>query len=172
MKYTDTLFSKLKRLLKITLIECLWLIPLLGAGWYVKQHLSDWCDSYFGVAEAQNRINFLAERLSRAGEPVLWNPATIATYIKIGFLNLAATTKLNSLLLVSATSAKLGTIFITLLQGVAIFYAFIRLKRGYRTETQTRSVANTVCRALIPELEKLQTEIMELRAILEQKKIP
>ena len=171
MKYTDTLFSKFKRLLKITLIESLWLIPLLFAGWYVKNHLSAWCDSYFGIAEAQNRINFLTERLNRAGEPVLWNPATIATYIKIGFLSLTAATKLNSLLLISGMSAKIGSLLTTILQFLAIVYAVIRLKRAYRAETQTQSVANTVCRALIPEIESLHKEITELRTLMEQKKI-
>ena len=171
MKYTDTFFSKIKRLIKIILIESLWLIPLLIGCWYVKEHVFEWCDTYFGIAEAQNRTAILAERLNRAGEPVLWNPSTIATYVKIGFLNLIATTKLNSLLLVSATSAKLGTLLTTLVQFLAIIYAFIRLKRAYRTETQTHSIANTVCRSLVPEIEALKAEITELRTLLEQHKI-
>jgi len=171
MKYTDTFLSKTKRLFKITFIQCLWLIPLLIGCWYVKKHLSVWCDDYFGIAAAQQRIAVLTERLNRAGEPVLWNPATIAAYVKIGFLSLAAATKLNSLLLVSATSAKIGTLLITIIQFLAIFYAFIRLKRAYRAETQTQSVANTVCRSLIPEIEALRAEIAELRTLLEQKKI-
>ena len=163
--------NKLKRFLKITLIECLWLIPLLIGCWYVKEHLPAWCDDYFRISEAQQRIAVLTERLNRAGEPVLWNPATIATYIKIGFLSLTAATKLHSLLLVSGVSAKIGSLLATVLQFLAIIYAFIRLKRAYRAETQTKSVANTVCRALIPEIESLRAEIMELRTLLERQKI-
>ena len=172
MKYTDTFFSKIKRLIKIILIESLWLVPLLIFGWYIKEHLSAWCDSYFGIADAQNRTVFLSERLHRAGEPVLWNPSTIATYVKIGFLYLTATTKLNSLLLVSATSAKLGTLLTTLIQFLAIVYAFIRLKRAYRTETQAHSIANSVCRSLAPEIESLKAEIAELRTLLERQRQP
>ena len=170
MKYTDTLFSKFKRMIKITFIECLWLIPLLIGCWYVKKHLSVWCDDYFGIPATEQRIAVLTERLNRAGEPVLWNPATIATYVKIGFLNLTAATKLNSLLLVSGLSAKIGSILASILQFLAIVYALIRLKRAYRSETQTRSVANSVCRALIPEIEALRAEITELRTLLEQRK--
>ena len=171
MKYTDTLFSKFKRLLKIIFIECLWLIPLLIAGWYVKNHLSAWCNDYFGIAQAEQQIAVLTERLNRAGEPVLWNPSTIATYVKVGFLSLAAATKLNSLLLISGMSAKIGSMLTTIIQFLAIVYALIRLKRAYRAETQTQSVANTVCRALIPEIESLRKEITELRTLMNQKKI-
>ena len=171
-KYHDTFLKKIKRLLEAICLQCLWLIPICVLVWYGKKHISPWCESYFGLHEAQKMADYFALQAEKTASPVIWNPGAIMIYLKSLFLSMTASAKYNSLLTVSDLIAKLVSIILGIVRFLAIVYAIIRVKRAYFAQKSTDTIANTVCREMIPEIEALHTEIKRLNALIEEMKKP
>ena len=165
-KYRDTFFKKTKRLLAALLLQCLWLIPLCILVWYVKKNIKPWCDNYFGLAEAQKVADAFAKQAEKTGSPVMWNPGAIMIHLKSLFLSMTAAAKYSSLLTLSDICAKLVSVIFGAIRFLAIIYALIRTKRAYFTQKHTDTIANTLCREIMPEIDSLRAEIQRLNALI------
>jgi len=161
-KYTNSIKSKILRLLGACLGQLIWLLPLGIGGWYAYTKLPEWSESYFGVAAAQQLAQGWNIRLAELSEPVLWNPATIAAYLKALFASVAATSKLYTLVSLAGMVSGIGRLVFDILGVLAIIYAILRMKRAYRAKTQVHDVAVAVSQSLLPEIEKMQAQISEL----------
>jgi len=169
-KYHDTLFKKVKRLLYAVLLQCLWLIPLCVLIWYAKKHIGPWSYTYFGLDEARKMADYFALQTEKAGSPVMWNPGAIMVYLKSFFLSATASAKYNSLLTISDLITKLVLVILGIVQFLGIVYALIRTKRAYFSQKHTDTIANTLCREMMPEIESLRAEIGRLNALIEEMK--
>ena len=167
-KYTDSIKSKIIRLSGAFLGQLIWLIPLGVGGGYVYTKLPEWSESYFGVFAAQQLAREWHARLAELSEPVLWNPSTIAAYLKALFVSVATTSKAYTLVSLAGMITGIGRLILDILGVVAIVYAVLRMKRAYRSKTQVHDVSAAVCQSLLPEIEKMQVQIAELAQQVER----
>ena len=80
--------------------------------------------------------------------------------------SIAAAAKYSSLLTLSDISAKLVSVICGLIRILAVIYALIRTKRAYFTQKHTDTIANTLCREIMPEIDSLRAEIQRLNALI------
>lgn len=165
-KYHDTLKDKFKRLGKALLGQATWLIPLLGAGWYIQAHLSIWCDTYFGVLTARETADYLSRRTDLLSEPVLMTPGALWAYGKAFFVSTQAAAKAYTLASVSGLITGLGVLCLYLAGILAGLYALIRIRRACRRQRQESDMTNRICREIMPEIAALRAEVAELKALL------
>ena len=169
-KYHDTVLKKVKRLFWALFSQSLWLIPLCILIWYVKGHVGDWFSHYFNLDEARKMADYFAKQAEKTSSPVIWNPGAIVTYLKALFLSLTASTKYNSLSTISDLLSRLVSIILSVIQFIGIVYAVIRVKRAYFASKHTDTIANTLCREIMPEIDSLRTEIQRLNTLIEDMK--
>lgn len=170
--YRDTVRKKCYRFMTAIAYQLLWLIPLGIAGWYAREHITDWCDSYFGVKQARAFAERLARQSAELGDPIVWNPGTMAAFAKVSFFSMTATAKAYSLSALSGLIAGTGCLLIYLTGVFAVFHALSRVRQFYRHKTLENTVSNTVCREVIPVLTELKQEIALLKQELSQTKMP
>lgn len=165
-KYHDTFKDKFKRLGIALLEQAVWLVPLMGAGWYVQVHLGAWCDTYFGVLTARETADHLARRADMLSEPVLMTPGALWAYGKAFFSSTQATAKAYTLASVSGLMAGIGTLCLYLAGILTGLYALIRIRRACRRQRQESDITNRICREIMPEIAALRAEVSELKTLL------
>ena len=166
-KYHDTFLKKIKRLLASIFLQCLWLIPLCCLIWYVKKQIGSWCANYFDLEEAKKMADYLELQAQKTGSPVIWNPGAIVAHLKSLISSMTAIAKFNSLTTISDLIAKLVSVILSIVQFLGIIYAIIRTKRAYFSQKHTDTIANTLCREIMPEIESLRAEITRLNTLIE-----
>lgn len=170
--YRDTIKKKVLRFVAAVTWQILWLIPLGVAGWYAHTHMTAWCDSYFGVKQAQAFAEQLARHSAELGNPVVWNPGTMASFAKVSFFSMTATAKAYSLSALSGLIAGIGNLLLYMAGILAVFCAFSKTRQFYHNRTQEKTISNAVCREVIPILTDLKQEIETLKQELSQAKRP
>ena len=161
-KYKDTFQSKAARLTWIILGQLIWIIPVLGGGYYVRENLPEWIDLYFGVTTAQKTAAALSARAELLSDPVIMNPSAIAAYIKAAFASMTAATKAYSLSSVAGITVSLGTMILNIGGIIVFIYGLMRIRKKYATQTHDTSLVNQICNEITPRLEIIQKEIRAL----------
>lgn len=162
-KYIDTLRSKIARLTRITLTQLVWMIPVLGCGYYIQEHLSEWVNMYFDVIAAQKTAAALSARAEILSEPVIMNPSAIAAYIKASLAGMTAATKAYSLASVAGITTSLGIVILNIGGIILVIYGCLRIRKQYQAETHDTSLVHQVCQEIMPKLEQIQEEIKNLQ---------
>lgn len=162
-KYKDTFQSKTARLAWITLGQLIWIIPVLGGGYYIRENLPEWIDLYFGVTPAQKTAAALSARAELLSEPVIMNPSAIAAYIKASFASMTAATKAYSLSSIAGITVSLGTMILNIGGIIAVIYGLMRIRKKYATQTHDTSLVHQICHEMMPRLEQIQEEIKALK---------
>lgn len=161
-KYKDTFQLKTIRLTWIILGQLIWIIPVLGSGYYVRENLPEWIDLYFGVTTAQKTAAALSARAELLSDPVIMNPSAIAAYIKASFASMTAATKAYSLSSVASIIVSLGTMILNIGGIIVFIYGLMRIRKKYAVQTHDTSLVNQICNEITPRLEIIQKEIRAL----------
>ncbi|MBQ7413083.1 MAG: hypothetical protein IJV07_02265 [Alphaproteobacteria bacterium] len=166
--YQDTIKKKGVRFIAAVAWQLLWLIPLGIAGWYAHTHMTAWCDSYFGVNQARAFAERLTRQSAELGNPVVWNPGTMAVFAKVSLFSMTATAKAYSLAALSGLIAGIGNLILYTAGILAVFRAFSKTRQFYHNRTQEKTISNAICREVIPILTDLKQEIEALKQELSQ----